>query len=59
MNSALLLRCVMGEIPAVFATRVEEARKVEISVKRVTVWTLIFTNAFFVSYFFMKLFRLI
>lgn len=35
----------------------EEGRKIEISYKRVAHWTLIFTNAFFVSYFFAKLFR--
>jgi len=37
----------------------EEGRKIEISYKRVANWTLIFTNAFFVSYFFAKLFRLV
>jgi hypothetical protein len=35
----------------------EEGRKVEISFKRVATWTLIFTNAFFVSYFFARLFQ--
>jgi len=34
----------------------EEGRKIEISFKRVIRWTLVFTNAFFVSYFFAKLF---
>jgi len=36
---------------------IEGVRKVEISLKRVVTWTLIFTNAFFVSYFFVKLFQ--
>ncbi len=40
-------------------TGIEEAGKVEISVKRVAVWTLIFTNAFFICYFFGKLFALV
>jgi len=35
----------------------EEGRKIEISFRRVVGWTLVFTNAFFVSYFFAKLFR--
>lgn len=34
----------------------EEGRKIEISFERVVRWTLVFTNAFFVSYFFAKLF---
>jgi hypothetical protein len=33
----------------------EEGRKIEISFERVVSWTLVFTNAFFVSYFFAKL----
>ena len=42
----------------VFTVRgVNGARRVQISVKRVIVWTLIFTNVFFVSYFFGKLLR--
>jgi hypothetical protein len=32
-------------------------RRIEISVERVASWTLIFTNAFFVSYFLAKLFQ--
>lgn len=36
----------------------EGVRKVEINPKRVAEWALIFTNLFFVSYFFIKLFRL-
>jgi hypothetical protein len=32
-------------------------RRVEISFERVASWTLVFTNAFFVSYFFAKLFQ--
>jgi hypothetical protein len=31
-------------------------RRIEISLERVASWTLVFTNAFFVSYFFAKLF---
>ena len=37
----------------------EGVRRIEISLERVAVWTLIFTNAFFVSYFFGKLLFLI
>jgi len=33
----------------------ESVRRIEISFKRVVNWTLIFTNAFFVSYLFGKL----
>jgi hypothetical protein len=36
---------------------VEGVRKVEISFERVASWTLVFTNAFFISYFFAKLFQ--
>jgi hypothetical protein len=36
---------------------IEGRRKVEISFKRVTLWTLIFTNAFFVSYFLGRLLK--
>ncbi len=32
---------------------------IDINLKRIVTWTLIFTNAFFVSYFFARLFRLI
>jgi len=35
----------------------EEGRKIDISFWRVARWTLIFTNAFFISYFFARLFR--
>ena len=35
----------------------EEGRKIEINFERVVLWTLAFTNAFFVSYFFAKLFQ--
>ena len=34
----------------------EDGRKIEISFRRVVGWALAFTNAFFVSYFFAKLF---
>jgi len=36
---------------------IEGKRKVEISLKRVTIWTVIFTNAFFVSYFLGRLLK--
>ena len=32
-----------------------ETRRIEINLDRVAAWTLIFTNTFFVSYFFAKL----
>ena len=35
----------------------EEGRKIDISFWRVVRLTLVFTNAFFISYFFAKLFR--
>jgi len=35
----------------------EERRKIEISLTRVVVWTLAFMNAFFILYFFARLFR--
>ncbi len=35
------------------------AGKVEINAGRVATWTLIFTNTFFVSYFFAKLLQLV
>ena len=35
----------------------EEERKIEISLTRVVAWALAFTNAFFISYFFARLFR--
>ncbi len=37
----------------------EEGRRIEINSKRIASLTLIFTDAFFVSYFFAKLFRLV
>jgi hypothetical protein len=37
--------------------KVEERRWIEISFERVATWTLIFTNAFFVSYFLGRLFQ--
>ncbi|MBS3917573.1 MAG: hypothetical protein KG012_01665 [Deltaproteobacteria bacterium] len=36
----------------------EEARRVEINPKRVAEWVLIFTNIFFVSYFFGRLLKI-
>ena len=38
---------------------ISEPKRIEINLERVAVWTLIFTNAFFVSYFFAKLFKLV
>lgn len=35
----------------------EEGRKIEINFERAVAWTLVFTNAFFVSYFFARLFH--
>jgi len=35
----------------------EGVRRIEISLERVASWTLLFTNAFFVTYFFAKLFQ--
>jgi hypothetical protein len=47
-----------SQITGIF--RIEEgARRVEINPKRVAEWVLIFTNVFFVSYFFGRLFRLL
>lgn len=36
-----------------------ETRKIEINPKRVAEWVLIFTNAFFVSFFFGRLFGIL
>jgi len=44
---------------ALSISEIEEVRRIEISFKRVTIWTLIFTNAFFISYFFGRLLKLI
>jgi hypothetical protein len=35
----------------------EGGRKIEVNFERVTSWALVFTNAFFLSYFFARLFR--
>ncbi len=35
----------------------EAGRKIEVSFRRVLHWALAFTNVFFISYFFAKLFR--
>jgi hypothetical protein len=52
---------MMSEIPFVDIARtgIEEVKKIEIDVKRIAVWTLIITNAFFISYFFAKLFHMV
>jgi len=39
--------------------KAEGKQNVEISLKIVAVWTLIFTNAFFISYFFVRLLHLL
>ncbi len=49
----------MSLIRILGAGEVEGTRKIEISLRRVALWTLIFSNAFFVLYFFAKLFRLV
>lgn len=41
------------------ALNISEVRKVEINFERVVTWSLIFTNAFYISYFFAKLFNLV
>ena len=35
----------------------EGVRRIEFSIKRVVVWTMIFTNAYFICFFFVKLFQ--
>ena len=40
-------------------SELEGVRRIEINLERVAIWTLVFTNSFFVSYFFAKLFNLI
>jgi hypothetical protein len=47
------------DVPAAGAAMITELKKVGISVERVVVWTLVFTNAFFVSYFFARLFGIV
>lgn len=37
----------------------EGVRRIEINIKRVIELSLVFTNMFFVSYFFLKLFRIV
>jgi hypothetical protein len=37
----------------------EGVKRIEISAKRVAVWTLVFTNAFFLSYFCVRLVQVI
>jgi len=34
-------------------------RKIDISYERITIWALVFTNTFFITFFFTKLFNLI
>ncbi len=35
----------------------ERGRKIEVSLERIASWALVFTNAFFVSYFLARLFK--
>jgi hypothetical protein len=39
--------------------QVRTVRKIEVNAERVAIWTLIFTNTFFVTYFFAKLFQVL
>ena len=39
--------------------QVETVRRIEINVERIGIWTLIFTNAFFVTYFLAKLLQVL
>jgi hypothetical protein len=52
MNGATTLG--LGKEKMVYKGNVE-TRRIEINLGRVAAWTLIFTNTFFVSYFFAKL----
>jgi hypothetical protein len=47
----------MGSREILGIVETEERRKIEIDFERVISWTLIFTNAFFISYFIVKLFQ--
>jgi len=38
-------------------SKVEGVKKIEFNIKRVVVWTMIFTNAYFICFFFVKLFQ--
>jgi len=40
-----------------YISELEGVRRIEINLERVAIWTLVFTNSFFVSYFFAKLFH--
>jgi hypothetical protein len=52
MNGAITLG--LGKDKTIYRESVE-TRKVEINLRRIAAWTLIFTNAFFISYFLAKL----
>ena len=52
MNGAATLG--LGKKKMVYK-EIVEAKRTEINLDRVAAWTLIFTNTFFVSYFFAKL----
>jgi len=47
----------MNAHQALSICQMEEVKRIEISFERVATWTLIFTNAFFVPYFFGRLFQ--
>jgi hypothetical protein len=52
MNGATTLG--FGEDKTIYRENVE-TKKIEVNLRRIAAWTLIFTNAFFVSYFLAKL----
>jgi hypothetical protein len=56
MNGATTL--TLGKEKTIYKVNVE-TRKTEINPDRIAIWTLIFTNTFFVSYFLAKLFQYI
>ncbi len=49
------VRVTVNKILGIHET--DEGRKIEFSYRRVASWSLAFTNAFFISYFFAKLFH--
>jgi hypothetical protein len=54
MNGAATIS--LGKEETIFKENLETMR-IEINLGRIAAWTLIFTNSFFVSYFFAKLFQ--
>ena len=43
--------------PIPISRKVEQVNRIEIRFGRVAIWTLVFTNTFFVSYFFARVFQ--